>query len=304
MNHQIYDVTQELTKDGRQVTSDFWTSEVDGVLPYEALAEQTIEQLKHNRAIYENAKELGYVSEIDYEHLLERLETENETRAKKIAEGEPVYGLSSFTTELFWEYETDSFQKEYCNNLENEGMEITDAEREAYYEEYKDALFVKYDDITLDYVKIDYTSAGMTEEQTKEYKDSLIEVFKQVDEENSLESIVSQDERLSGYFEHAELYSGEISAASRMYSDILEYGYELSAGEMTQVIDDYGCLYLIQCTDKVDYDYLPMDEVKDNINKELRERHYDQLIEQRAADAVVDGDMNKVYAFTKKHIKK
>ena len=43
---------------------------------------------------------------------------------------------------------------------------------------------------------------------------------------------------------------------------------------------------------------------KDNINKELREQHYNSMIEKKAADLKVDGDMKKVYDFTKKHINK
>ena len=60
----------------------------------------------------------------------------------------------------------------------------------------------------------------------------------------------------------------------------------------------------MQCTAKNDYDYFTVDEVKDNINKELIEQHYNSMIEKKAEDLEVDGDMKKVYDFTKKHIKK
>lgn len=305
MNQQVYDVTKELaTANGKQVDQEFWTEEVDGVLPYEELADQTVEQLKYNRAVYENAKEQGYVDEVDYAHLLERMEKENESRAKKIAAGEAVYGLSEFSVQSFMEYEMDTFQKSYCEDLDNEGMEITAEEQEAYYEEYKETLFVKNDDLTLDYIKVEYAAEGMDDAAVKEIKDALTQVYKEVDGQHSLSELAQASDLLKTYLSHEEILSSEVAAQSKVIGDILTYAYELEKGDTTQVIDENGTLYLIQCTDKVDYDYLPLEDVKDNINKELRERHYDELMEQRAKESTVDGDMKQVYTFTQKSINK
>lgn len=304
MNRQIYDITQQMAGSDVQVNNEFWTTEKDGELPYEKLADQTVEQLKHNRAVYECAKEHGYVDAIDYKHILERMNAENKSRAEKIKAGEAVYGLSEFKTELFMEYEMDTFQKLYCENLENEGMEISEEEREQYYEENKDTLFVKQDDVVLDYIKIPYETEGLREEQVGALKNELTEVYKNLDEENSLKSLAEERSDLKKYLMHEEILSGEFFVKAKSIGEIIDYSYELQKGEATQVIDEYGTLYLIQCTDRVDYDYQPIDQVKENINKELRERHYNQLIEERAEKSKVDGSMKHVYAFTKRHIKK
>lgn len=305
MNQQIYDVSNELTeKKDIQIDEAFWETEIDGTMPYEQLADKTIEQLQYYHAVYETAIEQGYVDDADYEHMLERKEEENKRRAEKIENGEPVYGLSEFTTELYMEYEMDSFQKRYCENLENEGMEITDEERAKYYEENKDALFQKNDDLTLDYVKIPYVSENMDEDRKDKLEKELLAVYKEIDESHSLQQIVSENEALSGYLFHEELLSSEVSSKAKAIGDVLELGYELQPGETTQVVDENGALYLIQCTAKNDYDYFTIDEVKDNINKELREEHYNSMIEKKAAALKVDGDMKSVYDFTKKHIKK
>ena len=249
MNQQIYDVFNELTENRDiQIDEKFWETEIEGTVPYKKLADQTIEQLKYYRAVYETAIEEGYVEYADYEHMIKRMEEENKMRAEKIENGEPVFGLSKFTTELYMEYEMDSFQKRYCENLKNEGMEITEEER--------------------------------------------------------VQKLVAENEMLSPYFSHEELLSSEVSSKAKEIGDVLELGYELKIGESTQVVDENGALYLVQCTAKNDYDYFTVDEVKDNINKELREQHYNSMIEKKAEDLEVDGDMKKVYDFTKKHIKK
>ena len=68
---------------------------------------------------------------------VERLDNENNIREKNIREGNPVYGLSKFTEELYLEYETDKIQKAYCDDLSNEGMQISLDEAKKYYEENK-----------------------------------------------------------------------------------------------------------------------------------------------------------------------
>lgn len=288
-------------KTGGNIDSGFWKSEIDGEIPYEKLALEAVEQLKYVHAVYGLAKEKGYIDDDSYQGLLERWEAENQSRQEKIAKGEAVYGLSEYTLELYREYEMDTLQKLYCEDLENEGMEITDADREQYYEEHKES-YQRDDDRILDYIKIPYTNEGMSEEEADELKDRLTAIYKKMDESHSLAELAEADDELSTYLEHANVTVDELTVYSRTISDILEYAWELEAGESTAVIDEYGCLYLIECTDRTANSAVSMDEVKDNINKTLREERYDEMIERRAAEAQVSGDMERIYFFMKKHI--
>lgn len=78
---------------------------------------------------------------------------------------------------------------------------------------------------------------------------------------------------------------------------------ELYSGDVTQVLDQNGCLYLIQCINRIDYDYIPYEEVVDNVKKALREKHYDDIVAKRAEGLKVIKDDNNVYNFTKNNIK-
>ena len=181
-------------------------------------------------------------------------------------------------------------------------MEITEEERVQYYEKNKDALFQKMM-ISHWIYKNPYLSENMTEDQKELLEKELISIYKSMDGSQTLQKLVAENEMLSPYFSHEELLSSEVSSKAKEIGDVLELGYELKIGESTQVVDENGALYLVQCTAKNDYDYFTVDEVKDNINKELREQHYNSMIEKKAEDLEVDGDMKKVYDFTKKHIK-
>lgn len=288
-------------KTGGNVDAGFWEREIEGEFPYQILADAAVEQLKYTHAVYGLAKEKGYIEDDSYQGLLERWETENNLRKEKIAKGEAVYGLSEYTLEMYREYEMDTFQKQYCENLENEGMDITDAEREQYYKEHESS-YQKEDDRILDYIMIPYTSEEMSGEQTEELKQRLTAIYKKMDAEHSLAELAGADQEISAYLEHADVTADELRVYSRTISDVLEYAWELKAGESTAVIDEYGCLYLIECTDRIENEPSSLEEVKDNINKTLREERYDEIISKRAEEARIEGDMERIYFFMKKHI--
>lgn len=303
MNQNISDVTKYFREKGINNTdSDFWNKEVEGKTAYEVLTDKTLDELKYITAVYQIAEEKGYIEKGSLENIWDRMEKENKSREKSIKEGKPVYGLSEFSIDTFLEYEMDTLQKSYCEVLDNEGMNITDADREKYYNENKDKLFVKDDDISISYIKIDYEQQGLSDEQYQSYKDTLTQIYKNSGENNHLQDLVKDNSQLNSYFEHIDLKSSEIGAYSRVIPDILEYAYDLKPNEMTSVIDENGSLYLIECTDRVDYDYQPLDSVRDNINKTLREENYEKIVKERAEKLVVNVNVDNLYKFTKRNI--
>lgn len=297
MNTQIYDVTDYFYKTyGASVDGEFWTKDFNGEIPYEMLAEATVDQLKYYYAVYEHAMEMGYVDSVTYDDFLARMENENKIRKEKIERGEAIYGLMEYSEELYREYELDIFQKAYCDNPENEGMNITDEQRQAYYEEYKDTYYTAYDDISIDYLKV----FCETEEEYKSYKDKMTDIYKSMDQEHSLEMLIQDDADLLAYFASEDILSNEYSVYARTIPDVLEYAMGLSSGESTQVIESENVLYLIECTSRTEHDYHPIEEVADNINAELRESIYDTIVDQRADEIQVSGEWDDIYLFTNK----
>lgn len=304
MNRKVSKVTGEFTeKSNVTVDEEFWNTEIEGEIPSHILADRTIDELKKIKAVYLLAKEKGYIDKTTYKDLKKRWEDENKRRAEKISKGEPVYGLAEFTLDLYLEYEMDSLQKKYCDDIENEGMDITEEERKKFYEANKDKRYRKDDDITLEYIKVDCVGEGLHETETAELKKLLSDLYKRMEEGQSLAEEAGTVDELRPYVEQKEIPSGEAGVNSRMIGDVLEYAAELGKGEISQVIEENGCLYLIQCTDRTEYDYEPLSGLKDNINKELREKNYDALIEKRASELRVEGNMEHIYEFTEKQMK-
>ncbi len=119
---------------GAKEEGSFWSGEYGGEVPCEKLAEEAVERLKYIHAVYGLAEEKGYIDDAGYEALVRRLEGENASRKEKIEAGEAVYGLSEYTLDLFMEYEISSFKERYCNDTENEGMDLTEEEIREHYE--------------------------------------------------------------------------------------------------------------------------------------------------------------------------
>lgn len=288
-------------KSGGNVDSGFWEREIEGEIPCQKLADAAIEELKNFHAVYSLAAEKGYIEDDDYQSFLTRWESENKIRKEKIENGEAVYGLSEYSLDLYKEYEMDTLQKKYCEDLENEGMDITEDDRMKYYEEHKE-YYSQEDDRILDYIQIPYETENISEDKVQELKESLTFVYKHMDKDHSLSALAGENENLSSYYKHADVTAAELSFYAKTDSDILEYAWDLGEGESTAVLDENGCLYLIECTERKANDAIPMDEIKDNINKTLREERYDEIIAERALNSSVECNMKQVYSFIKKHV--
>lgn len=303
MNDTVAEVSKYFRQKGAgSVNSDFWETSYQGEVPYRILTDKTLERLKLIAATYATAEEHGYLPAGSLANIEERLQQENERRQTAIANGEPVYGLSAYTLDTFLEYEVDSLQKLYCEDLENEGMALSDEECQAYYDEYKDALFTKNDDISLSYIKISNTMGEFSEQEYTDLKQRMEAVHEKCENGVSLKDAVADDEQLLPYWQEVALKSAEVAAYSRSIPDILDYSAELQPGEVTDVIDEGAFLYLVECTARTEYDYYSLEEVRSNVEKTLRERHYDALMEEKAAQMAIETEIEALYQYTKEKV--
>lgn len=113
---------------------EFWETEYQGEIPLDRLLDQTMEQLRLMRAMYQLAEERGYVRDGSYAGMKERMEQENALRAKKQEAGEIVYGLSSFSLDQWMDYEEGILEETFCNDLKNPEMNVTEEEKKEFFE--------------------------------------------------------------------------------------------------------------------------------------------------------------------------
>lgn len=303
MNSEKHAVIQYFhQKHGATVNEHFWSNNFDDEIPYQLLVDRAIVALTKTHAVYEIAKEKGNIASASYTNLLDRFELENKTREEKISKGEAVYGLAKFTLELYKEYEMSALEKIYMNDMDNEGMSISEEESKRYYEENKERMFVKNDDLEIEYIKVYYGISDMEEKEVAVLKEALEKVSEELHNGATIESIISQHETLAPFYEHLKISSAEFSAWGREIGDVLELAMGLESGEISSVIDQNNSLYLIHCMDRVRNDYVPYEEVEGNILKILHEKSYEELVFAKAKELPVQSDLDKLYVISKKHV--
>ena len=86
----------------------------------------------------------------------------------------------------------DAIQKQYCSDLDNEGMKVTDEERQVYYDQQKDKIFRQNDDITLEFIKIEYLASGMDEAQYRNLKDKMTELHGKISDKEQLSDLIQR----------------------------------------------------------------------------------------------------------------
>ena len=299
MNKEMHSVSQRLSKNDKNIDSEFWSKEIDGKILYKELAKETIQSIKKFRAIYENAKEQGYVDNVDFESLKNRMSVENLSRLDRIKKGERVYGLSEFSLESYLAYETDSFEKKYLEDTKNE-INISQKDILEYYEKNKDIFFKKVDDLKLGFIKV--RKEDLSIEKLNSIKIELQKAYKHLEDGNSLKSFVKNSKILKEYFSEEEINSGNYSPMSKNIGDVLELAKNLKESEYTKVIEENETLYLIECLYIKDRGYFSIEESKNYIEKELKEKEYKKLIKSRVENSRIKVDENKLYNLIKREL--
>lgn len=298
MQQQVSDVVFEFTKLGAgSAGPDYWQTEVEGRTPASALTEATLRQLRVLTAMYEMAGETGTALEGGLNGITTRMEAENQDRKDKKEAGQPVFGLSEFAFDTYLEYEMDWMEKQYTSNPDNSGMQVTDEEREEYYEQNRETAFKQNDGISLSYLFIDTNQ--MDEQQAETLRAQVKELDSKLGD-TLLKDQVQNYPDLLAYFEHLDLEPSEVAAYTRTIGDVLDLAYDLAPGERTPVIDENGGIYLVQCTDRTYDNYLPLSEVTDSINKTLREQRYQEMVQRRAEEIQLEGNEQDILAYVTK----
>lgn len=134
MQSVMYDTKMQIQKEYDADYDDtFWEKKYGNKYGYEILAENTLHSLKYIHAVYDLAKENGYVEDGSYEGLKKRLDEENNSRKEKLANNEVIYGLKEYSYDLYLQYEMSSIKEQYCNDKTREGMNLTEEEIVEHY---------------------------------------------------------------------------------------------------------------------------------------------------------------------------
>lgn len=241
----------------------------------EQMARHHIQYVAALRVEQELARECGIIETFTYEKLLKTVEMENQTRGDKIAKGEVVYGLQSFSVPQYYSYFMSNLESELLRALQNR-LPVTAEDVEAYYEGMDSYANVTGEIIT--YTLYDTTQAQvLPEESQQKLFDQLAgELAAGTDREITAEGTAYRAQRRD--FTPREL------------RDFIRQGFQENAlggmkiGEVSEPFSLGGVWYLARYdgfarTEKLE------DNDRDVLEHTLRQRKYDALIKQETARA-------------------
>lgn len=296
MQEQVSDVLYGYSQLGKDSNDpDFWRTQQDGTTPGEALAQGTMQQLRTLTAMYDMAQETGTPLEGGVNGIFDRMEAENQSRQEKKAAGEPVYGLTEFTFETYLEYEKDWMERQYCAHPDYPGMEVTDQDRQAYYQQNRETAFKLPDGISFTYVSMD--TNVMEAQQADHLTAQLDEVAQAVAAGAQLEEAAEQYPDLGPYVHHLEVEPDQAASYMDTLGDVLDLAYQLEPGQDSGVISSYGGVYLVQCTARSSGHYLSLEDVSDSIDTALRQQRYLQMAQSRGEALELTGDEQEILAY-------
>lgn len=271
-----------------------WGTETELGMPYEMVAEQAVQILREYYAVSALAEERGYLEDGSFTALQEQLERENRQRAEAIAAGEIITGLSSYDLEQYIAYRTAGLRRQFCDDDRNPEMLVTDDEIRRRYETDKASLYIMEDSLSLNYIEI-FTA----EEEASAAWEADVRLLRQaVLDGSSLEEAVKSMPRLQEFYQELRMDGENYAAYARGYADLLAYSAKLQTGDVSEVICEGGVIFLIECIERIDNDYQPLENVYAVVERSIQEERYDALIAERTQQIKAAYDAADLYAYT------
>lgn len=116
--------------------AEAWNRSYDGETPAAWLADQIVDTLASQHAVYRIAADAGLVDDDSYAGIVARMDALNAANAARKADGQVVYGRLSYDIDAYIDYERTLLKNSYTDDESNPGMTLSDDEVQRYYDEH------------------------------------------------------------------------------------------------------------------------------------------------------------------------
>ena len=265
-----------------------WGAETALGDPCRLTADRALELLAEYYAVSTLAVERGYLADAGYGALLADLESVNRQRQAALDAGEKITGLPSFSLEDYLSYRTSNIRLQFCADPNNPENQVTEEDVQARYEADRDNLYLRPDELELAFLTVD--AAGDA--------DGLERKFRLAQAEGSLAAALEKMPELGAWYQEISVTTETYTVYSRSHGDVLACADGLDDGELSQVFRQDGWLFLVECRERTEHQYVPLEEVRSVVVQSIRESRYDALIAERAENTEISGDLQSLYRFT------
>lgn len=290
------DILAQMGADGgSQIT---WNVQTDFGIPYEMVTERAIQILQEYYAVASLGVECGYLRSVGFGELTENLEEENEKRIAAIADKEFITGLARYNLDQSIQYRMDAIRRQYCEDEGNPGMYVSEADLRQQYEQDKANLYTQADDLDLHYIEIDTGDMNLSGKELVDLEDEVYLLRQEAVNCASLQEALLKFPDLKQYYSTLEISGNEFAVYARSYTTLLGYAESLQTGVISDVINENGTVFLIECAKRMKNDYIPFENLTSVLMRSVRNRRYNCIIQERIAQTKVEYDTEKLYQYT------
>ena len=267
-----------------------WSAESPLGDPRRLTMERALELLTEAYAVDTLAVERGYLSEAGYDAMKTDMERINRERQEALDSGGMVTGFASFTVDDYMSYRASSLRLQFCTDPDNPEYQVTEQELLERYEADRDNLYQQPDSMELAFVALSGGDDSLEQE--------LLTLRAEALALGGLSAALDTQPRLKEYYQEISVTPATYSTYARSHGDILAYSDGLQTGDLSEVIRREDWLCLIECRERIEHSYVPLEDVRSVVEQSVRESRYDALIASRMETITIRGDLQKLYRFT------
>ena len=273
-----------------KVEGDFWNTKFGDVTPNEYLREYALENLIAYKVEQELAVSYGLMKKKDttYQSFLKQMEEENALRAKKLANGEVVYGAKSYTENTYFSYTYSNMQLQLQELMSQEGEPLYASETQVqeWYETVKEERYVAAETMELETYSIllENSEESVANEETGESGSqqekeamSMLEQVKQ-DLQNGVSAEELQIKYPSVTYQETSIDDENAGNWQKTSMTFYKKADALQPGDVSDVLYDRNTYMVMKCISKEEGGYKDFNEYQSGITKEYTSEKYTEYV--------------------------
>lgn len=263
---------------------DFWDTVYGDETPAQRLKELTEEEIIRSKTVQSLSARYGLKYPETFTGLQEQREKENEQRAEDIAAGKTVYGPAEYGIYEYYSYVFGNLEEELKEKLREEVFTFTD-----------DELIAAYQSIGEDYFDRGYLGEArvyVTEEPDGQEQSRVLSMFSELRDmlssggEADLEGLSEKYGTEVMMYEY--FFDGESSFKDNAeMQQVMEVYGQLENGGVSELQNDMGYAYIVQCISKEDLGTSTWEENREFLTRYCLEEKYEDYIEELSEEAEV-----------------
>ena len=275
-------IIDEYGEDFDEIDQNFWDAEIGDTTPIKELRKSALDTLVRYKIEQAVAVKNGILTkeQTSYENFLSSLNRENQSRSQALANGEKIYGVTSYTKSSYFEYVYNNLAIKNREILGKTGNELyaTDKQLFDWYESVKRDKYPKTDTYKLDVYRISLQNTS------QEQAEKILENVKK-DLDKGKDYILNNYKMVE--FLELDVDDSNSSEIQKTYNSLFVQLENLEVGDKSEIMTEQGFCSIAVCTYRKDGGYKSFSVYKKSMYAEFIEVKYEAYIDELVAKATV-----------------